>query len=89
MAPFHTWAIDTIVRLKPGDEFDRQYLVVCVDVFTKWIEYGLLKDLSSKNVTSWVHRNIVCRFGSPFRIRCDNGSEYKGVFKTYCEDMGI
>ena len=66
VGPFHTWAIDTVGRLKPPDKKGNQYLIVCVDVFTKWIEYGLLKDLNSLGVAQWFHKNITLRFGTPF-----------------------
>ena len=89
MGPLHTWAIDSVVRLKPPDPAGRQYLVVCVDVFSKWLEYGILGELSSGAVTYWFHENITCRFGVPFSVHCDNGLEYRGDFAKYCEDLGI
>ena len=64
-------------------------MVVAVDVYTKWVEVGLFKSLTSAAVTDWFHREINCRFGTPFAVRTDNGKEYMGVFDKYCRSMGI
>ena len=58
-------------------------------MFTKWIELGVLRDLSSKTITNWLHENIICRYGVPMAIRCDRGSEFKGEFEQYLECAGI
>ena len=60
-----------------------------MDVFTKWIELGLLRELDSLSVANWFHLNIVCRFGTPFCIRTDNGREFMGQFGAYLQDKGI
>ena len=45
------------------------------DYFNKWIEaeaFALIKD---KDVTQFIWKNIVCRFGIPRSIVSDNGPQ--------------
>ena len=70
--------MDSAVRLTPPTKYGENYLVVAVDVFTKWVEIGLLRELDSLSVTNWFHTEIICRFGTPYCIRTDNGREYMG-----------
>ena len=64
-------------------------MIVAICVFCKWVELGLLKDLSSASVRDWFHENIVCRYGVPAAVRCDRGAEFRGEFESYCKCNGI
>ena len=84
-SPFHTWAVDLIVL--PGPHGIR-YILVCVCVFSKWVEAGVLLDKEATTVTRWFHGNITCRFGSPAYVRADRGGEFRGAFARYLERLG-
>ena len=51
-------------------------------------EIGAIKDKSSATVATWFHETITCRYGPPARVRSDQGTEFKGMFKTYLDSIG-
>ena len=87
--PFHTWAVDLIVGLKPPGPGGETVLIVGVCCFTKWVEAAMLGSKSSADTAWWLHKDIVCRFGVPALVRCDLGREFMGEFAEYCSQMGI
>lgn len=90
VGPFHTWSIDAAVRLTPTNPLNgAKHLIVCVDAFSKWVEIGTFDRLLSTSVMDWFHENIVCRYGVPVVVRCDNGKEFQGDFKLYLQSMGV
>ena len=64
-------------------------IVVCVCMFSKWVEAGVIADCKSSTVARWVHSEVVCRFGTPRIIRSDHGTEFQGAFARYLADMGV
>ena len=48
-------------------------LIVAIDYFTKWVEVELVTTITEAKVTSFVWKNIICRFGIPHVIILDNG----------------
>jgi hypothetical protein len=49
-APFYCWSIDYLLRL-PEAEDGYEHLLICVDVFSKWVE---LIPMKTKNtVDAW------------------------------------
>jgi hypothetical protein len=37
----------------------------------------------------WFHNRVVCFFGVPLAVRVDQGTEFKGRFQLYFQDLGI
>jgi hypothetical protein len=87
--PFHTWCVDLMTNLTPAGPNGEVHAIVAVDPFTKWVELGAISDKSSATVTSWFHREITCRFGTPAIVRVDQGTEFMGAFKDYLDGLGI
>lgn len=62
------------------------------DYFSKWVEteveaYANIKD---KNVSKFVWKIIICRFGIPQAIITDNGPQFDSVaFRTFCLKLKI
>jgi hypothetical protein len=89
--PNKVWAVDLIDvswYTNITNQFNR-YIFTCVDVFSRkvWLEKLKKKDSES---TMKVLDKIVKRAGiKPDTIMSDNGTEFKGYFKQYCEDSGI
>ena len=81
--PFSIWAVDTIVNMTPASPTGATSIILAVDAFTKWIELGVLQNLNSHETTIWFHDHISCRYGTPFLVRSDRGSEYRGRFHRY------
>ena len=70
VGPFHTFAIDIITGLDPITA-GYTILVVCVCVFTKWIEAAALPSRSAATIRDWFHANIVCHFSKPAAVCSD------------------
>ena len=53
-----------------------RYLIVAIDYFTKWVEAELVMMIIEDKVTSFVWKNIICRFGVLHVIISDNGKQF-------------
>ena len=49
-----------------------RFLIVAIDYFTKWVEAELVAMIIEAKITSFVWKNIICRFGVPCVIISDN-----------------
>mgnify|MGYP006324111013 FL=1 len=63
--------------------------MLAIDAFTKWPEGAALATLSSREVASWFHLHITCRFGPPEVVRVNRGPEFAGDFRKYCTAYNI
>ena len=70
--PFIQWGID-IVGLFPTVPTQKKLLLVATDYFSKWIEAEAFASIKDRDVTRFIWKNIVCRFGIPRTIVSDNG----------------
>ena len=50
--------------------------IVAIDYFTKWVEAEPLSTIIEAKCTSFVWKNIICRFGVPHSIVIDNGKQF-------------
>ena len=50
-----------------------RFLIVAIDCFTKWVEAESVTIITKAKVTSFIWKNIICRFGVPHVIILDNG----------------
>lgn len=87
--PFAMWCIDLVTKLEPAGRFGESICAVAVCPFSKWVEAAPLTDRSSTTTMQWLHASIVCRYGVPWGIRADQGTEFKGAFRDYCAHLGI
>ena len=61
-----------------------------IDYFSKWVEAEAYANIKDKDVTKFVWKNIICRFGIPQAIIADNGPQFDSVaFKTFCSELKI
>ena len=70
--PFAQWVIDIVGPL-PTAPAQKKLLLVATDYFSKWIEVEALSSIKDRDVTQFIWKNIVCRFGIPISIVSDNG----------------
>ena len=70
--PFAQWGIDIMGPFPLGKKKLR-FLIVIVDYFTKWVEAEPVTMITEAKITSFVWKNIICRFGVPYVIISDNG----------------
>nr|XP_016471930.1 PREDICTED: uncharacterized protein LOC107793997 [Nicotiana tabacum] len=76
--PFMKWGMD-IVRSLPQAKGKVQFMLVLTDYFSKWVEVGAFKQVREKEVRDFIWKNIICQFGVPKKIVCDNGPQFKGA----------
>ena len=68
------WGIDLIGPM-PTACPTFKYAVVAFNYFTKWVEAKPLATISSKKVQEFVWESIIYRFGIPYKIVLDNGTQ--------------
>ena len=78
--PLHTWVTDLIVKPKVEGLV---CVVVCVCIFSKWVEPGFIPDRESATITRWCRANITCCHGIPAYVHTDYGGEFRGMFTKY------
>ncbi|KAL5542534.1 hypothetical protein UlMin_010244 [Ulmus minor] len=87
--PFAKWGIDLIGPLPLG-KYRMKFAVVAIDYYTKWVEAEPLSEITEARTTSFVWRNIVCRFGIPHSLVSDNGTQFDSTgLKKLCSELGI
>ncbi|KAL0362156.1 UNVERIFIED_CONTAM: hypothetical protein Scaly_1170800 [Sesamum calycinum] len=87
--PFDQWGMDLVGKL-PRATGQREYLIVAVDYFSKWVEAEPLSRISEKEIIKFVWKNIICRFGIPRAFITDNGTQFRGKeFKRWCLELKI
>ena len=65
-------------------------LIVTIDYFTKWVEAEPVTTITEAKVTSFVWKNIICRFGIPHVIISDNGKQFDNPkFRKFCQNLGV
>ena len=87
--PFAQWGLDLVGPL-PRATGNRQWLIVAIDYFTKWVEAEPLARITNSESRKFVWKNIITRFGIPKCLISDNGTQFNnGPFKKYCSEFGI
>jgi len=76
--------MDILCPFSPG-KGQVKFLIVAVDLFTKWIEAKPLTTITAHQVQQFVWKDIVCRYGVPHTIIIDNGRQFidKELAKFY------
>jgi len=83
--PFQMLAIDFLGPL-PRSTSGNQYILVVVDVFTKYVFLKPFSRATSKKVIKYLEDEIFLVFGVPQTIVCDNGSQFiSKEFKAFAE----
>ncbi len=88
-APFQRVTFDVIGPL-PITETGKQFILVLVDYYTKWVEAYDLVDHKATTVADTITCNWIARLGVPLRLHCDNAQEFRGhVLKEVKELLGV
>lgn len=66
-----------------------KFIIICIDVFSKWVELGAIKSKSPEVTGEWFYDFILSRYGLCSFVRCDNGNEWHGHFKRLLQSYGI
>ena len=86
---FERWHVDILGPItKTNDGF--QYILLCVDVYTRWIEAFPLKTMDSKEIATILYNQIFCRYGSPRILVSDRGQNFlSNLVSALCEIFQI
>ena len=58
--------------------------------FTKWVEAEALASITPVQIKEFIYKNIVCRYGVPYLIISDNGTQFDcDEFKEFCDNLWI
>ena len=86
---FAQWGID-IVDTLPTAPAQKKLLLVTTDYFSKWIEVDAFSSIKDRDVTWFIWKIIVCRFGIPRSIVSDNGPQFDSrVYWDFCQELKI
>ncbi|CAF1444117.1 unnamed protein product [Rotaria sp. Silwood1] len=87
--PWHTIGVD-IMGPFPITQRQKQYLLVVVDYFTRWVELFPLRTTTSSDIANILVNEIICRWGCPTYILSDNGPQFiYELFTNICSSLGI
>jgi transposase InsO family protein len=74
----------------PPRKGNKKFVVVVVDYFTKWAEAEALAAITTDNVTKFLWKSIVCRFGIPHALVTDNEKQFVCAhFQKWCSELRI
>ena len=79
-----------IVGPLPAVVAQKNLLLVATDYFSKWVETKAYASIKDKDVTKFVWKNIIYRFGIPQIIIADNGLQFDSIaFRNLCSELNI
>ncbi|CAF3416709.1 unnamed protein product [Rotaria socialis] len=87
--PWHTIGID-IMGPFPITQRQKQFLLVIVDYFTRWVELFPLRTTTADVIANVIINEVFCRYGMPTFILSDNGPQFiADLFTETCKALGI
>ena len=88
--PFRGWGLDFVGEIHPSSSRGHRFVLVATNYFTKWIEAVPLKNMTHKEVISFVLGHIVYRFGIPQTLTTDQGPAFMShQFKEFAKSLQI
>jgi hypothetical protein len=71
--PFRGWGLDFVGKIHPTLSKGHRFVLVATDYFTRWTEAVQLRNMTHREVISFVLEHIVHRFGLPQTFTTDQG----------------
>jgi hypothetical protein len=88
--PFRGWGLDFIGEIHPGSYKGHRFILVATDYFTKWTEVVPLRNITHREVISFVQEHIIYQFGVPQTLTTDPGSSFMShQFREFAKSMKI
>ncbi|KAL5571672.1 hypothetical protein UlMin_021269 [Ulmus minor] len=61
-----------------------------IDYYTKWVKAEALAKITEQNVTNFIWKHIICRFGIPRELVSDHGTQFENErLRSTCRNLGI
>ena len=76
--PFHTLGLDLVGPINPPSNW-YIWILVATEYFTKWVETIPLRKATDGAMANFIKKNIIVRFGVPYRIISDNGMPFVNI----------
>ena len=73
--PFDKWALYFVGPINPSSK-KKDYILVCTDYMTKWVEVVALVKSNYQVVIDFLYREIFTCFGVPNEIIIDGGPQF-------------
>ncbi|XP_074342067.1 uncharacterized protein LOC141679470 [Apium graveolens] len=87
--PFMKWGMNIVGKMPPAPG-QKVFMLAMIDYFSKWIEAEIFKQVTSKEMISFIKRNMLYKFGIPYEIVCDNGSQFiSDKTEVFCKCWNI
>ena len=88
-APLDRLATD-ILGPFPESTQGNKYVLAVTNYFTKWVEIFAIPDQSAATCAEIILNEVVARFGCPYDIHSDQGSNYESaLFSELCQLLEI
>ena len=85
--PFAQWGLDLVGKL-PTAPGGYKHLITATDYYTKWVEAEPLITITATDVERFLWKNIISRFGVPYAIISDNGTQFVAeVIEKLCKKI--
>jgi hypothetical protein len=88
--PFRGWGLHFISEIHPGSSKGHRFILVAMDYFTKWTEALPLRNMTHREVISFVQEHIIYRFGIHQTLTTNQGPSFMShQFREFVESMKI
>jgi hypothetical protein len=88
--PFIGWGLNFIGEIHQGSSKGHWFILVAIHYFTMWTETVPLKNMTHREVISFVQEHIIYRFGVPQTLTTDQGPSFMShQFREFTEPMKI
>jgi transposase InsO family protein len=87
---FRGWGLDFTGEIHPRSCKGHRFILVATDYFNKWTEAVPLRNMTHRELISFVQEHIIYRFGIPQTLTTDQGPSFMShQFREYAESMKI
>jgi hypothetical protein len=87
---FRGWGLDFIGEIHPGSSKGHRFILVATDYITKWTEAIPLRNMTHREVISFVQEHIIYWFGIPQTLTTDQGPSFMShQLREFTESMKI
>jgi hypothetical protein len=88
--PFRGWGLDFIGEIHPRLSKGHRFILVATDYFTMWTEAVPLRNMTRREVISFMREHIIYWFGVPQTLTTDQGPSFLShQFREFMESMKI